>query len=579
LPLYIVLTGIPELKPAIKLFNMKFNSRLSIVVTALFFTTCLHAQPVSKSDAELIGKVDKLLAAVYKPNETGATVLIARKGTVLYKKALGMANLELDVPMQIDHVFRIGSISKQFTAVAILQLFEKGKLNLQDDIKKFIPDYPTHGYTITVEHLLNHTSGIKSYTSMNEWDDQVRRKDFTPAALVDYFKNQPMDFSPGTKWEYNNSGYFLLGFIIEKISGQTYQEYIKDNIFKPLSMTNSYYGDHIPLIKNRVSGYEPSKDGVANADFLSMTQPYAAGSLLSTVEDLFKWHQAVHSYKLVKKEILDKAFVSSKLLNGKSTNYGYGWFMGNLQGSPTIEHSGGINGSLTNAIYLPNEDVFVTVFSNCTCKPPSEVSTKIAGLLINKPFGEHKEITVAGIDLNKYTGVYENENGEQRTIRIDSNKLTSQRGGGTVYKIKPYANNKYFFENSMSLLEFTADATGKITGHKFSSGTEPETYWNKTNKSIAAEPKVKQVSEKVLNLYIGEYELQPKFIITVSTEGNKLFAQATGQPKFELFATSDTEWFLKAVDAKLEFIKDETGKVIKLVLNQGGQKMDGKKIK
>lgn len=558
---------------------MKFNSRLSIVLTMFFFATCLHAQPVSKSDAELIGKVDKLLAAVYKPNETGATALIARKGTVIYKKALGMANLELDVPMQIDHVFRIGSISKQFTAVAILQLLEKGKLNLQDDIKKFIPDYPTHGYTITIEHLLNHTSGIKSYTDMNEWDDQVRRKDFTPAALVDYFKNQPMDFAPGTKWNYNNSGYFLLGYIIEKASGKTYPEYIIQNIFKPLGMTNSYYGDHIPLIKNRVSGYEPAKDGVANADFLSMTQPYAAGSLLSTVEDLFKWHQAVHSYKLVKKEIQEKAFVSSKLLNGKSTNYGYGWFMGNLQGSPTIEHSGGINGSLTNAIYLPNEDVFVTVFSNCTCKPPSEVSTKIAGLLINKPFGEHKEITVAGIDLNKYTGVYENENGEQRTIRIDSNKLTSQRGGGTVYKIKPYANNKYFFENSMSLLEFTADATGKITGHKFSSGTEPETYWNKTNKSIAAEPKVIQVSEKVLSLYIGEYELQPKFIITISTEGNKLFAQATGQPKFELFATSETEWFLKAVDAKLEFIKDETGKVIKLVLNQGGKKMDGKKIK
>jgi CubicO group peptidase (beta-lactamase class C family) len=557
---------------------MKIISRL-VFLLSLLFTSYVYAQPIAKADAELFAKVDKLLAAVYKPTETGATALIARKGTVIYKKAFGMANLELNVPMQVDNVFRIGSITKQFTAVSILQLKEQGKLDLQDDIKKFIPDYPTHGYTITVEQLLNHTSGIKSYTNMNEWDGQVQRKDFTPAALVDYFKNQPMDFAPGTKWEYNNSGYVLLGFIIEKVSGKTYQQYIVDNIFKPLGMTNSYYGEDSPLIKNRVPGYDPGKDGVVNTNYLSMTQPYAAGSLLSTVDNLFKWHQGLHAYKIVKKEILDKAFVASKLVNGKPTNYGYGWFLGNLQGSPTIEHGGGINGSLTNAIYLPNEDVFVTVFSNCTCKPPSEVSTKIAGLIINKPFGEQKEITLTGVDLNKYTGVYENEEGEQRVIRIDSNRLTSQRGGSTLYKIKPYAKNKYFFENSMSLLEFTEDASGNITGHKFSSGTEPETYWKKTNKSIEATPKEIQVDEKLISAYAGDYELQPNFIITVTTEGNKLFAQATGQPKFELFATTETLWFLKVVDAKVEFVKDNTGKVTKLILNQGGQKLDGKKIK
>lgn len=557
---------------------MKNINSFSLFIS-LLFVSYLNGQPLSKANAELFGKVDKLLADIYKSDETGATALIARNGVIIYKNAFGMANLELNVPMQVDQVFRIGSISKQFTAVAILQLQEQGKLGLQDDIKKFIPDYPTHENSITVEQLLNHTSGIKSYTSMKEWDEQVRRKDFTPAALVDYFKDQPMDFPPGTKWEYNNSGYVLLGYIIEKVSGKTYPEYIVDNIFKPLGMKNSYYGDHLPIIKNRVSGYEPAKDGVANADFLSMTQPYAAGSLLSTVEDLFKWHHAVHSYKLVKKEILDKAFISSKLVNGKPTNYGYGWFMGNLQGSPTIEHGGGINGSLTNAIYLPKEDVFVTVFSNCTCKPPSDVSTEIAGLVINKPFGEKKEITLTGIDLNKYTGVYENEDGQQRVIRIDGNKLTSQRDGGTLYKIKPYAKNKYFFENSMSLMEFTEDATGNINGHKFYAGTQPESYWKKTNKPVAAAPKEIQVDERVLSSYTGEYELQAGFTITVTKEGNKLFAQATGQPQFELFATSQTHWFLKVVDAQVEFVKDAAGKVTNLVLNQGGQKIDGKKIK
>jgi hypothetical protein len=352
-----------------------------------------------------------------------------------------------------------------------------------------------------------------------------------------------------------------------------------ENIFKPLGMTNSYYGEHSSLIKKRVSGYEPGKNGVENTGFLSMTQPYAAGSLLSTVEDLFKWHQALHAYKVVKKEILDKAFHPFVLPGGKPTNYGYGWFIGNLQGSPTIEHGGGINGSLTNALYLPKEDVYVAVFSNCTCKPPSEVSTKIAGLAINKPFGEQKEISIPGINLEKYTGVYENEEGEQRIIRIDSNQLTSQRSGGTLYRIKPYAKNKYFFENSLSMLEFTEDAKGTITGHTFSSGTQPETYWKKTAKPVAAAPKETQVSETVLASLTGDYELQPNFIITVTRENKQLFAQATGQPKFELFAVSETKWFLKVVDARVEFVKDDTGKVTKLVLDQGGQKIEGRKIK
>ena len=335
------------------------GSLILMLVMISFLTFNVTAQTLNTK--QLTAEFDKMLSEKFKPGETGCAALVAKNGQIIYKKAFGMANLELNVAMQPDMVFRIGSITKQFTAVAILQLMEQGKLSLQDDITKFIPDYPTQAYTITIEHLLTHTSGIKSYTSTADYLKSART-DLKPEELIALFRNQPMEFAPGTKWNYNNSGFFLLGYIIEKVSGKTYAEYIQDNFFTPLGMTGSCYGSDTKIIKNRAYGYQPGKDGVENAEYLSMLLPYAAGSIQSTVEDLFKWNQAVHSYKLVKKETLDKAFTEYKLTNGKGTSYGYGWALSQIQGSPTIEHGGGINGYLTSGIYLPQEDVFVALF-------------------------------------------------------------------------------------------------------------------------------------------------------------------------------------------------------------------------
>lgn len=336
-----------------------------------------------KDDKQLATDFDNLLSEQFKNLETGATALVARKGQIIYKKAFGMANLEYNIPMQMDNIFRIGSITKQFTAVAILQLMEKGKLSLQDSINKFIPDYPNQGYKITIEHLLTHTSGIRSYTNMKDFETKMTL-DLKPTELIEFFKKEPMEFAPGTKWNYNNSGYFLLGYIIEKVSGKTYPQYIEENFFKPLGMNHSLYGSDLKIVNNRASAYEKDSTGFINAPYLNMNQPYAAGSIQSTVEDLFKWHQAVHAYKLVKKESLEKAFTKYKLTDGKETDYGYGWGLSDIQGSPTIGHGGGIPGFLTQSIYLPKEDVFVAVFSNCGCNPPFEVSNKIATLAIGK---------------------------------------------------------------------------------------------------------------------------------------------------------------------------------------------------
>ncbi len=547
---------------------------LKILVVYLF--CCFVLGSASAQTPALTSEFDKLLSEQFKPGESGATALIAQKGKIVYHKAFGQANLELNVPMQPQTIFRIGSITKQFTAIAILQLMEQGKLNLQDEITKFIPDYPTHGHKITVEHLLTHTSGIKSYTDMKEFRDIIQ-KNMKPEELISFFKNQPMDFAPGTQWNYNNSGFFLLGYIIEKVSGKTYPDYVEQVFFKPLGMTNSYYGNDEKLIKNRAAGYEPAKDGIQNASPMSMTLPYAAGSIQSTVEDLWKWHQAVHAYKLVKKETLEKAFTPYKLINSKATNYGYGWFLGDIQGSPTIEHGGGINGFLTSSIYLPKEDIFVAVFSNSTAKSPDNVAVKLAAWAIDKPYN-FKEITLDENTLKSYVGVYENPENGQRIITLENGKLYSRRSGGSKSQIKPYEKDKFFFETSLSFLNFQRSVNEMITGVISSQRGAQTLLWNKTDKPLPAQ-KEQKVEETTLEQYIGEYQLAPGFSIAVTKEGQRLFAQATGQGKNELFAESATKFFLKVVDAQVEFQKNGSGQVDKLILYQGGQKIEGKKTR
>ena len=544
---------------------------LFIMMSVLTFRA--SAQTINAK--QLTAEIDKILSEQFKPGETGCAALVAKNGQVIYRKAFGMADLELDVPMKPEMVFRIGSITKQFTAIAILQLMEQGKLSLQDEITKYIPDYPMHGHSITIEHLLTHTSGIKSYTNVPELEKFVRT-DMKPEEVIEFIKTKPMEFAPGTKYNYNNSGYFMLGYIIEKITGKTYQEYIQENFFTPLGMTSSCYGNDTKIIKNRASGYQPGDSGAVNADFMSMLLPYAAGSVMSTVDDLYKWNRAVHSYKLVKKETLDMAHTPYKLSDGKSTGYGYGWALSQLQGSPSIEHGGGIFGYLTNGIYLPEEDVFVALFSNNTGKSPDFLSQKIAALAIGKPL-KTTGIELDNETLDQYTGIYENEEGTQRMITREGNQLYSQRAGSTKLKIMPSARDNFFFEESFSTVAFIRDATGKVVESVMDArGTI--TTSKKTDKTLPVRTE-KTVPEEILSQYVGEYEIQPGFIIAFTLEGNRLFTQATGQPKFEIFAESDTKFFLKVVDAQVEFVAGQDGKVNKMILYQGGQKIEGKRVR
>lgn len=389
---------------------------------------------------------DKIMEAAFPADGPGATAIVVKEGEVVYHKAFGQANLELAIPMETDHVFRIGSITKQFTSMAILKLEEEGKLSVQDEITKFLPDYPTQGHTITVHHLLNHTSGIKSYTDLEKWTPQVHRQDFTPLEMIDYFKEEPMDFAPGEAFRYNNSGYFILGYIIEKASGMTYEEYIEINFFEPLGMTQSYYGHPEEITPKRVAGYSPGENGaLSNGAYISMSQPYAAGSLLSTVGDLAKWYAAVKDGKVVSPTSLKRALTPTVLASGDTEDYGYGLGILDLEGSKGYGHGGGVHGFLTASTYLTEEDVFVAVFSNSNGNDPGGPANTLAKITIGK-YSPPKVVKVDALTLSRCAGNYELGPGFIVAVKVADNHLVGQATGQGPLELMPTAKDTYVHE-------------------------------------------------------------------------------------------------------------------------------------
>lgn len=444
-----------------------------------------------QSQTQLKTAIDAIIDSQFKAQEPGGVVLIGRNGKVIYKKAFGTANLELNVPMKEEMVFNIGSITKQFTAIAILQLMEQGKLSLQDEITKYLTDYQVNGQKITVENLLTHTAGVPASAPDALTLLQAKKSLVSLQEIIATFKNRPLDFAPGTKWNYSNNGYMLLGAIIEKVSGLSYPDYLKTNIFKRAEMNETLFGDDYLVIKNRAASYVYSR---AESQFLNarndkVETAYSAGAIQSTADDLFKWNQALNSHKLVNKESLKKAQAEFKLSNGKGTNYGYGWFIGNIQGSPLVEHGGNMGGFMSHAIYLPQEDVFVAVLYNfrTPAKLPEFLAGDLAALAINKPFNI-KQITLAEDLLKTYVGVYEDE-GVERLVTIENGELYYQRVGANKMVMKPYSKDKFFFDNAAVLAEFKRDANNKISGLLLSNKRGiSSTLLTRTEKPIPTRP-------------------------------------------------------------------------------------------
>lgn len=455
-----------------KILKCKYRCVFPLVMSFLFVNSNAIAQTIES-------RFDEYMNATVKLGRFNGYVLIARDGKVVFSKGYGMANFEDDIPNTAQTKFRLASVTKSFTALAVMKLREKGKLNLQDSICKYLSDCPDTWKPINVRQLLNHTSGIPDYIAAPDFMRTISLS-LTTDELIARFRNEPLQFAPDAQFAYSNSNYILLGRIIEKVSGQPYAAFIQENIFAPLDMKNSGYDDNSTLLKHRAIGYIKQPDRIVNARFMDMSNAYAAGGLYSTAEDLLLWNHALDTEKIVSKKSLDEIFTPGK------GNVGYGWFI-NRDSSNRLQISqGGLNSGFASAIFrYPEERVCIILLNNFENASPffPRIERDLAAILFNEKY----ELP-----------------GEAVAVRVDA---------------------------------------------------------------------------KIYDALVGDYDFGQNRIIKITKEGDKLFAEGGRTPKSEMFAESETKFFLKAADVKFVFLRDDADKVTGLILYANGQEMKGNKVK
>ena len=435
----------------------------------------------TQSPQQIAAKIDEYMNAAVKVNRFSGSILVARDGQPIISKGYGMANYELDVPNTPQTVFRLGSLTKQFTATAVMMLQERGKLSVSDSICKHLSDCPAAWQPVTIRHLLTHTSGIPNYTALPDHGKTISLP-VTHASLIARFKDKPLEFAPSEKFKYGNSGYYLLGVIIERASGKPYEDFLRDNIFKPLGMTQTGYDSSRSIIKNRAAGYEVSDGSLVNAPYIDMSIPFAAGALYSSVEDLLRWDQALYTEKLFARKSLDEIFTPFRE-RFPGTSYGYGWEIAKQFDRQALQHNGEINGFSTFIARFPADRMTVIVLGN--------------------------------------------------------NAVANGRG----------------IANDLSAIAFGAPY------------------------KIPQERKAIALDSRILEKYVGQYQPASGSVITITNENGKLMGQVGQQPKVELFAKSETEFFLKGIALQITFVKDAQGHVTGLVSHRGGRGIPASKIK
>jgi D-alanyl-D-alanine carboxypeptidase len=386
-------------------------TKRTLVGSSLLLALGAVAAPAQQtSRATVTTRIDSLATAFINDTHTPAvSVAVLRGSDTLVMKGYGEASVEAHRPATASTVYRIGSITKQFTSAAIMRLIERGKLSLDDPMSKYLPDVPLHGHTVTIRQLLNHTSGIHSYTSEPEWQ-KTWTKDLTPRQIVAFVDKDTFDFAPGTGWRYNNTGYVLLGMIIEKITGEPYASYLQHDLFTPLGLRQTSYCPSRPTDPAFADGYSSAGGTVKPAEFLSMTHPFSAGALCSTVRDLVIWQRALVGGRVVNAKSYALMTTADTLNNGKRLNYGFGLVPGMLGTHKSVGHGGGVNGFTTSSIFFPDDTVNVVVFSNSD-RGPDPLALNIARAVFGVPLAAAPKPLVAvplpDADRDRLPGIYD----------------------------------------------------------------------------------------------------------------------------------------------------------------------------
>jgi D-alanyl-D-alanine carboxypeptidase len=400
------------------------------IVVAAGLLPAVAGQSAQSATSTPAAAIDAIMETPIRAGKVaGASIAVTRRGETIASKSYGLADLELDVPMPADASFEIGSVTKQFTAASILLLAERGKLSVDDDVTKHLPQYPTHGQQITIRHLLTHTSGIKGYTELPEFGDMMKLTK-PRETLVALFGEKPLDFPPGQALVYNNSAYFLLGLIIEKVSGQPYGDFVKANLFDKAGMPGSYYCSESAVHRHHAHGYDTNNGTLVLKGFISHTWPYAAGSLCSTASDLSAWLAALHGGNVLSADSYQAMTTPTALADGTKVRYGFGVGVAQLGGRTAIYHGGGINGFLSEADYYPESGLSIVVLLN-TAGPanPGDLARAIADAVLGTT--PERTTTFTG-DLSSFAGTYEGVGrGRPTTVTIaaEAGALTMKGAG------------------------------------------------------------------------------------------------------------------------------------------------------
>jgi CubicO group peptidase (beta-lactamase class C family) len=421
--------------------------------------------------ARVVATIDSLAAAFLADGPAaGVSVAVVKGRDTVLMKGYGFADLENEVRAGPQTVYRIGSITKQFTSAAIMRLVEQGKLALDDTLGKMLPGVASSWQGVTLRRLLNHTSGIHSYTSAGPRWQRRWREDLSPDTIVGLVRDDTLDFRPGAQWRYNNTGYVLLGMIIERASGKTYATYLEEEFYRPLGLSQTYYCSQRPIIKHRAQGYSRARNQLVNAEYLSMTQPFSAGALCSTVGDLVAWQRALVGGRVVRPASYIAMTTPEALADGKPLTYGYGLGVGRLQDHRKVSHGGGIHGFTTELAYYPNDTLHVVVLANTEANP-ERLADQIARVALGLPLRTPPVgITLIAAERARYVGAYtmRSPTGQTVPIRVfeQGDALMGQIGGNDPARFVALGNHTFTLRQDPDVritFAVTGDRATKLT--------------------------------------------------------------------------------------------------------------------
>lgn len=531
--------------------------------------------------ADFRARADAILQAAYPAAGPGATVIVTRRGRVIYSASRGLADLAAHRPLTQNTVFRLGSITKQFTAAIVLQLVAEGRISLDDRVSRFFPDYPQPGAMATVRQLLNHTSGIQSYTGIPGFmaGDGPARAHNT-AEMVALFRDRPSPTPPGQAWAYNNSGYVLLGAIIEQVTGKPWHQAVQERIARPLGLRSIGYGVEREALPAMAHGYSGGDAQARPSRPIHMSVPHAAGALVGTTADMARWAQALHHGRVVSPALYAQMITPAPLPEGRTHPYGMGLQLEQLRGRRAIDHSGGIFGFSTYATYLPAEDVYVAVLANSDrpASAPGLVAARLAALAVGDPFLTLSRADVPAETLAPLYGVYRVGDGNvSRRFFSRDGKLWTLRDGGQDLEVFAAGGDRFFYgPNSLTWFRMTRSPDGAHVMEMHQDGSDTAERAVRTG-DIPPEAAPAQVSREILSSYVGHYQTPGPGADIALGENGMLTVQLSGQEAIPMRPVSATEYIVQGVNARLVF-HPENGQVNRFVIHQGGRELEGRRV-